>query len=189
MRLFIVGCLLLLSSGAAAQSRWILSVGPEWTPYYGANQFIGGRVRGEYDLLVPTKPLRLRLELGGYWEPSQTYTFNFIDGSSVGGWKQSMDLTFGLSAAITPIPRARVAPYVTFGVLARQSWMDVSRFYFPAGGGTPTVSGTSGTSGGIVFPVGLGLRTHIAGHTFQVEMRQFRGQHANALMVGTSLPF
>src|SRR5882672_1359032 len=50
VRLFIVGCLLLLSSGAAAQSRWILSVGPEWTPYYGANQFIGGRVRGEYDL-------------------------------------------------------------------------------------------------------------------------------------------
>src|SRR5258705_7611807 len=76
VRLFIVGCLLLLSSGAAAQSRWILSAGPEWTPYYGANQFIGGRVRGEYDLLGPTKPLRLRLELGGYWEPSQTYSFN-----------------------------------------------------------------------------------------------------------------
>src|SRR6266581_6021246 len=85
VRLFIVGCLLLLSSGAAAQSRWTLSAGPEWAPYYGANQFIGGRVRGEYDLLVPTKPLRLRLELGGYWEPSQTYSFNFIDGSGVSG--------------------------------------------------------------------------------------------------------
>jgi len=28
-------------------------------------------MRGEFDLLKPDKPFRLRVELGGYWEPTQ----------------------------------------------------------------------------------------------------------------------
>ena len=181
MRLFIAGLALLFTTSASAQSRWTLSAGPEWTP-----GFMGGRVRGEYDLITPTKPLRLRLELGAYWEPSQTYAYNyvFLDGG-VAGWKQSVDLTFGFSAAFTPIPRARIAPYVTFGVLARQSWKNGSQFFYR--GGTTTLSTISGTAGDIVVPLGVGLRARIAGHMFQVEMRKF--EHAHALMIGTNLPF
>ncbi len=189
LRLFIVGVALLVSTTAAAQTRWTLSAGPEWTPYFSTSDFIGGRVRGEYDLITPTKPLRLRLELGGYWEPSQTYVVDRIDGSTVAGWKQSMDLTFGISASFTPVPGARVAPYLTIGALARQAWKNVSTFYFPAGNGTPTVGRASGTAGDMVFPLGVGLRARIAGHMFQVEMRQFRQQHSTALTVGSNLPF
>lgn len=189
MRLFIAGLALLFTTSASAQSRWTLSAGPEWTL-----GFVGGRVRGEYDLIKPTQPLRLRLELGGYWEPSQTYAYNYtlLDGG-VAGWKQSVDLTFGLSAALTPIPRARIAPYVTFGVLARQSWKNGSQFLYS--GGTTTVSKISGTAGDMLFPVGVGLRARIASHMFQVEMRglattpQLSNHQTHALMIGTNLPF
>ena len=185
MRLVIAGVALLLvtTTAAAAQSRWTLSAGPEWTSNLGG--FVGGRVRGEYDLLRPTKPLRLRLDLGAYWEPSQSFSGTYLDGSTVAGWKQSMDITFGLSTALSPFPRARFAPYLTVGALARQSWRHSSSFYFPAG----TVSSTSGTSGDIVFPLGLGLRARIARHLFQVEVRRFQGLHTNSLTVGTNLPF
>ena len=188
MRLLFIGVAFLFTTSAAAQSRWTLSAGPEWSPY-GGNRFIGGRVRGEYDLIRPTKPFRLRMEFGGYWEPSQTYSASYLDGSSVGGWKQSMDLTFGLSGAITPFPRGRVSPYVTVGVLARQSWKNGSIFFLPAGSGTSSVHALSGTAGEIVFPVGLGFRARIAGRMFQAEMRRFQGEHTTALMIGTGLPF
>jgi len=188
MRLFIIGAALLFTTTAAsAQSRWTLSAGPEWTPNFGG--FIGGRVRGEYDLIRPTKPFRLRMELGGYWEPSQNFDGRYVDGSTVAGYKQSMDLMFGLSAAVTPVPRARVAPYLTFGVLARQSWKHGSTWFWPAGGGTGRVYSTAGTMGDIVFPVGLGVRASIASRMFQVEIRRFQGQQTSALMIGTSLPF
>jgi len=71
------------------------------------------------------------------------------------------------------------------GALARQSWRHSSSFYFPSGTGTST----SGTSGDIVFPFGLGLRARIARRMFQVEIRRFQGLHTTTLMVGTNLPF
>ncbi|HUC41592.1 MAG TPA: hypothetical protein VMR92_12195, partial [Gemmatimonadales bacterium] len=66
MRLFVIGAALVLASPVAAQSRWTLSAGPDWWTS------VGGRVRGEYDLIKPDRPVRLRFELGGYWEPTQS---------------------------------------------------------------------------------------------------------------------
>lgn len=190
MRVFILGAVLLFATmPAAAQTRWTMSVGPEWTPY-GGSQFIGGRVRADYDLFTPTKPLRMRLELGGFWEPTHDYYGSYyLLGGAVSGSKQTMDITFGLSAAVSPFPRARFAPYVAVGVSARQLWGHVTNYVWPAGGGSPTITYASGTSGELVFPVGLGLRARIAGRMFQVEIRRFQGQRTRGLMMGTSLPF
>ena len=117
MRSFIVGALLVLvATPATTQSRWTFSAGPEWI-----DRVVGGRVRAEYDLTPSLKPFRVRLEFGGYWEPTQNFYATYLDGSSVGGTKQSMDLSVGLSGVVAPLPRARVAPYLSFGVLARQA--------------------------------------------------------------------
>ena len=188
MRLFVVGIALLFASSAAAQSRWTLSAGPEWQPYFGG-PFIGGRVRGEFDLLQANKPFRLRMELGGYWEPTQNRDgYSVVDGSSYTRTSQRVDLSFGFSAVISPLPRARFAPYFTAGVLARQTWIRGANFKFPASG-PPTYSAFSGTLGDLVYPAGLGVRARITGKLLQFEYRRFLGESRNGLMVGTSLPF
>jgi len=184
MRLLIVCVALLSATSAAAQSRWTLSAGPEWTSNLGG--FIGGRVRGEYDLMRPTKPLRLRLELGGYWEPTQNYSGTYVlAGGSFAGSRQSVDLTFGVSASLTPLPRARVAPYVTFGVLGQQLWAHGD--YFITTADTNTNGTFSGSLGRIIVPFGLGIRGRLGSRMLQVEIR--RSEHRTALMIGTSLPF
>src|SRR5437762_14309682 len=109
MRLFVIGAALVLASPVAAQSRWTFSAGPEWTPTFGGH-FYGGRLRAEYDLLTPTKPLRLRLEAATFWSPTQNYFATYLDGSSVYGFNQAVDLTLGLSAALSRLPRARFSP-------------------------------------------------------------------------------
>jgi len=188
VRLFFVGCLLLLSSGAAAQSRWILSAGPEWQPYVGG-QFVGGRIRGEFDLLKQDKPFRLRMELGTYWEPTQDdFGTSLVDGSTFSRTRQTMDVSFGFSAAVSPLPRARFAPYITLGVLARQTWIHGFDARFPPGG-QPTYSRFSGTLGELAYPVGLGIRARIGSRVLQFELRRFLAEHRNGLMVGTRLPF
>jgi hypothetical protein len=190
MRLFTVGVALLLavSTTAVAQSRWTFSAGPEWQPYLGG-AFIGGRVRGEYDLLKPNKPFRLRMELGGYWEPTHDrFGYSSFDGSSYSETRQSVDLSLGFSAVVSPLPRARFAPYFAVGVLARQTWTRGSYVRFPANG-QPTSGAFSGTLGDLVYPVGLGIRARIMDRVLQFEYRRFLGGHRNGLMVGTSLPF
>src|SRR5437899_6331104 len=117
-----VACLLARNSAAQTPTRWTLSAGPEWSSTLKTGHFYGGRMRAEYDLIAPTNPFRLRLEAGTFWSPTQSYFGSLIDGSTYYGAKQSVDLTFGLSAALTPLPRARLAPYVLMGVLARQRW-------------------------------------------------------------------
>jgi len=188
VRFFIAGVALLFASSAAAQSRWTFSAGPEWQPYVGG-QFIGGRARGEFELLKPNRPFRLRMEIGGYWEPTQDrFGFSAIDGSSYSQTRQTVDVSFGFSAAVSPLPRASFSPYFTAGVLARQSWIRGAYFRFPASG-QPTYSPFSGTLGELAYPVGLGLRARIMGRVLQFEYRRFLGEHRNGLMVGTSLPF
>ena len=189
MRLFIVGAaLLLFTNASAAQSRWTLSAGPEWRPYLDG-QFLGGRMRGEFDLLKADKPFRLRVELGGYWEPTQDrFGTSVIDGSTYSQTRQTVDLSLGFSAAVTPLPRARFAPYLTLGILARQSWIRGAYARFPSGG-QPTYSRFSGTLGDFTYPVGLGVRARIARRALQFELRRFLGGNRNALMAGTSFPF
>src|SRR5256885_14747192 len=174
MRLFIVGAVLLLSTTTAqATSRWTLSAGPEWQPYV-SGQLIGGRIRGEFDLLKQDKPFRLRMELGTYWEPTQDdFVTSPVDGSTFSRTRQTMDVSFGFSAAVSPLPRARFAPYITLGVLARQIWIRGFDARFPAAGGQPTYSRFSGTLGELAYPVGFGIRARIGSRVLQFELRRF----------------
>lgn len=190
MRSVIAGvALLLAATAAAAQSRWTLSAGPEWIPFARSSDFIGGRVRGEYDLITPTKPLRLRLELGGYWEPTHDRSgVSVIDGSMYNDTRQSVDLSFGVTAAVTPLPHARFAPYLTLGILARQTWIRGQLTRWPPGG-QPTFAPFSGTRGDFAYPAGVGIRSRIAGRMLQFELRRFLGEPRNAFMLGTSLSF
>jgi hypothetical protein len=178
-------------STAAAQdtlptpSRWTLSAGPEWAP---STNMWGLRLRAEYDLIKPGSPLSLRFEGAGRWGPTQNYSFRYslLDNGSGGGWDQNTDLMVGFNASLTPLPHARIAPYVTFGVYGQQSWRHGSRFVFQSST-PPSVYSYSGSNGAIIGTVGLGLRARLGGHTFQLEIRHLQGQHSFSL--GTRLPF
>jgi hypothetical protein len=189
VRLFIVGAALhfLTTTVAAGQSRWTISAGPEWTPTFGSGHFYGGRLRAEYDLIKPTSPFRLRFETGTFWSPTQSFFGSYIDGSSVYGFKQSMDLTVGLSAAISPLPRARFSPYVMMGVQARQTWSHgANSFTNPDGSLAWNEPERSRTYGDVLWQAGIGMRARIGGRMFQLEMRHFSRQ---SLTLGTNLPF
>lgn len=181
MRFFIVGAALLLTSTAAAQSRWTLSAGPEW------QSNIGARLRGEYDLVKPDQPLRLRLELGGYWEPSQLQLRSYAipENGSVALSSQSVDFMFGLTVSLTPLPRARIAPYVTVGALGRQVWAHGKVFIATPDSATHT--NYAETEGQLLVPRALGVRARLGARLFQVEIRRL--EHRTAVMVGTNLPF
>jgi len=190
MRWFLVlSCAFLLSSESAAQapSRWTLSAGPEWTPSPSNSRFYGGRLRAEYDLLTPTSPFRLRLDAGTFWSPTQSYYASYLDGSSTFGFDQTVDLTFGLSAAVAPLPRARFSPYVMLGLYARQSWSHrATSFSNPDGSLAWNVPENSRTYGDLLAQTGIGFRARIGDRMFQLEMRRFRRR---SLTLGTNLPF
>lgn len=184
MRLFIVGAALLLTSTAAAQSRWTLSTGPEWTPH--GTPMWGARFRAEYDLTRPNSVFGVRLETGARWSPTQTYFFPAGPVFSA-SWstQQRLDLMLGLNASLSPIPRARVSPYVSMGVFGRQQWTHGS--YYIAGETSPTTSSLSTTRGDIVTTLGVGLRLRLGGHAFQLELRGV--QTELGLTLGTRIPF
>jgi hypothetical protein len=186
VRLFIVSAALLFTTSiAAAQSRWTLSAGPEW--HRGPAGLWGVRLRAEYDLIKPGSPLSLRLEGAGCWGPTQYYSFSYaLANGSVSGWDQNTDLMVGVNASLTPLPRARFAPYLTFGVFAQQRWRHGSRFVYQSSGPSSVYS-YAGSEGATLGALGLGLRARVGGRTFQVEIRQMQGQHS--LSFGTRLPF
>ena len=187
MRLLIAGAALLFATTAGAQTRWTFSVGPEWTTTMSNGHFYGGRVRAEFDIIKPTSPFRLRLEAGGFWSPTQSFFGSYLDGSSVYGSKQSVDLTFGMSAAIAPVPRARFAPYVLMGIYARQSWSHgANAFRNPDGSLAWNDPERSRTFGDVLLQPGIGIRARIGGRMFQLEMRHFAHR---SLTLGTNLPF
>lgn len=193
MRLIIAGvAFVVCTTTAVAQqpSRWTVSAGPEWTPLNNGH-FLGGRLRAEYDLITPTSPFRLRLEAGTYWSPTQGYAANYIDGSRVVGTRQTADLTFGISAAFTPQPRARISPYLTMAALVRQDWSSSSAVLRnPDGSLASTYSQQSRTRGDIFLAPGIGIRARIAGHMFQLEMRSLRAVGSRrSVTFGTTLPF
>jgi len=187
VRLFIVSATLLCATAAtaAAQSRWTFSAGPEWVSTFSGNRY-SARVRSEYDLMRADRPLRLRMEIGGRWEPTRTYGGTLPDGTRLGGSFQSVDLTLGFTAALTPVPHARFAPFVAIGALGRQTWTRGETAQ-RAPDGTVTTSSGSRTLGDIVVPLGLGLRARLWRHTFQLEMRRMEGR--NAALIGANLPF
>jgi hypothetical protein len=167
-------------------SRWTFSAGPEWTPTF-SNRFYGARVRAEYDLIKPTGPLRLRFEAGGFWSPTQSFSGRyFIDSGTFGGMRQTFDFTVGLSASITPLPRARFSPYLTMAAVARQTWNRQSSWRQNADGSFQFFPLTTGSFGDVVLQPGIGIRARIAGRLFQLELRHYRNR---SLTLGTQLPF
>jgi hypothetical protein len=187
MRLFVVGAVLVLATPLAAQSRWTVSGGPEWTSNYSSDDLhFGGRVRAEYDLTRSDKALRLRLELGGFWQPSYNYFGTLIDGTAVWGGAQTADLTFGITAALAPFPKARFSPYATIGILAQQYWSH-GWFEWESPQGQGSYQRFSQSEGTMIGPLGIGMRARLGNRMFQVEFRQLA--HRHALLFGTSLPF
>lgn len=193
MRLCIVGAALLsIATTGAAQSRWTISAGPEWSPLSGG-QFYGARVRAEYDLIKPTGPLRLRVETGGFWSPTQNYYGSYViqELGTFGGTRQVFDVQFGLSAALTPLPRARFSPYVVLAAVARQSWTRGSGWLQTPGAAPQYFPQATNSVGDVMLQPGIGMRARIASRMFQLEWRHFaynRGQ-PNSLTLGTQLPF
>jgi len=188
MRLFIVGAVLLLSisTTADAQSRWTFSAGPEWTPF-SPGTFYAARVRAEYDLIKPTGPLRLRFETGGFWSPTQDFYGQYvIDGGTFRGTRQRFDLTLGLSAALTPLPRARFSPYIVMAAMARQSWTRQFSWRQSPGSSPQYFPLTTYSVGDVVVQPGIGMRARIAGRVFQLEWRHYAYR---SLTLGTQLPF
>jgi len=184
MRLFLVGAALLVASNAAAQSRWTISTGPEW--YRSSlRRTWGMRFRAEYDLTKPTSIFGLRFETGARWSPSQSYFVSYAN-STQSGTEQRFDLMAGLSASLSPMPRARVSPYVTLGVFGRQVW-DHGTYYFQSGTFSQSSPIRTQSHGDIIGSLGVGVRARVGGHAFQLELRRLHDH--NGLTFGTRLPF
>ena len=185
MRLFLVGAaLFLITATATAQSRWTVSAGPEWTRF---GPFYGGRVRAEYDLTKPTSPLRLRLEGGGFWSPTQSFSGSYtIVPGTFSSTRQTVDLSFGLSVALTPLPKARFSPYVVMAAVARQSWRRWT-LWQQFDGSEPRLSYGSGSAGDLLLQPGLGIRARLGSRTLQLEVRRY--EHSYSATIGMQLPF
>ena len=167
-------------------SRWTLSAGPEWTYVSPVDRLWSMRLRAEYDLTRPYSVFGLRFEGAVRWSPTQSYFYS-SNSFSFGGTEQRTDLMLGLTGSLSPIPRARFAPYVTMGIFGRQEWR--SGVTSRSDPGTPDFYGVAfpPSRGNIVGVVGLGLRARLGGRSFQLEYRRIYG--STGLTFGTRLPF
>jgi hypothetical protein len=170
--------------------RLILSVGPGWTAC--RCQFIGGQLRAEYSLTPLERVVGLRVHLGAFWTPTQSYSVPSIlygEGSTFEGVGQATLLDLGVTGSITPWPRGRVSPYVVAGVAALQNWKYGSGYYRRADG-TPAFAmpPRSGTRGDVGVVVGAGLRVRVGGRLLQLEARELGGS-LSAFSLGTALHF
>jgi len=170
--------------------RLILSAGLGWTPCHC--QFTGGQLRAEYSLTPLERVVGLRVHLGAFWTPTQSYSVPSIlygEGSTFEGVGQATLLDLGVTGSITPWPRGRVSPYVVAGVAALQNWNYGSGYYRRADG-TPAFSmpPSSRTRGDLGLVVGAGLRVRVGGRLLQFELRQLTGR-LSTLGLGTVLHF
>jgi len=139
------------------------------------------RLRAEYDLTKPNRVFGMRLETGALWSPNQG--FLYFDGASTGAVaQQKLDLMLGVNVSASPIPHARVAPYITAGVFGRQVWTNGSSYR-----SNGTYATSTYTRGDIIGTLGVGLRLRFGGHALQVELRRLHT--GNGLTIGTRLPF
>lgn len=186
MRIVIVGAALLVATSAAAQSRWTFSAGPEWTSVTPKDHVWGMRARAEYDLTKPNSVLGLRLEGAALWSPTQSY---FYEGSyyTSGGTQQGTDLMLGVNGSLSPIPHARVAPYVTMGIYGRQQRIYGSGFFNSSLTGASSSPPSARYRGDILGTLGLGVRMRLMGRAFQLEYRRI--YDSNGLTFGARLPF
>jgi hypothetical protein len=184
MRFLIISvAVLTTATTAAAQSRWTLSTGPEWSRGIPALRTWGARFRAEYDLTPPSSVFGLRLEGGARWNPTQSYLFS--DGiGTLSGTDQQFDLMLGFNASLAPIP-GPLSPYASFGTLARQQWTQGSRTLSVDEPMTRSMRWYPHLD--IVGSLGVGLRGRLFSRSFQVEYRRLYDH--NGLTFGTRLPF
>ena len=152
----------------------------------------GGQLRAEYSLTPFERVVGLRVHLGTFWTPTQSYSRPSIlygEGSSFEGVGQTALLDLGVTGSITPWPRGRVSPYVVAGVAALQTRRKGSAYYRRGDGSVAEfVPPGSGTHGDIRAIVGAGLRVRVGGRLLQLEARELRGS-LSAFSLGTALHF
>ena len=152
----------------------------------------GGQLRAEYSLTPFERVVGLRVHLGTFWTPTQSYSRPSIlygEGSSFEGVGQTALLDLGVTGSITPWPRGRVSPYAVAGVAVLQTWRQGSGYYRHGDGSVAEfVPPGSGTHGDIRAIVGAGLRVRVGGRLLQLEARELRGS-LSVVSLGTALHF
>jgi len=167
-------------------SRWTLSAGPEWTYVSPADRLWSMRARAEYDLTRPNSVFGLRLEGAFRWSPTQSYYYS--SGSfTFGGTEQRTDVMLGVTGSLSPMPRARFAPYVTLGIFGRQEWRSGLTFRDDRFTPSSYAAAFPPSQGNIIGVLGLGLRGRLGGRSFQIEYRRI--YNSSGLTFGTRLPF
>ena len=190
--------LILPSLGSAQESqpvkrddRWFVSGGFGWSG--GHKQFKGLHLGAEYHLTPVERVFGLRMHLGAFWTPTQYFhipTLKYGPGSTFEGYSQVMHFDLGVTASLTPWPRARVSPYVFGGVAALQQWAHgTGSYYRRADGSVAEIRGPGATTSGEVGPViGAGVRFRAGGRLLRFEIRKLPGIRST-YGVGTSLHF
>lgn len=163
----------------------VLALGPAWNP-----QLTGLQFRGQYHL-IPDRWLGLRLEVGGRWTPTQSFSAPSIlygDGSRYEGTAQSAAVDLALAATLTPWPRGSVSPYLVTGIAAVQSWGSGRGYYkAPDGSLAQVAPPASSTRGEVTGIWGYGLRVRLGGHPVELEFRRAAGWRS--ITLGTGLRF
>lgn len=162
-----------------------LAVGPAWR-----DQLTGLQLRAEYSLMRD-RWLGLRVDLGGRWTPTQSYSASTVlygDGGHYDGTAQAADVYLGLATILSPWSRAPVSPYLVAGVAAVQSWNSGRGAYRYADGSLAlAVPSSSWTRGDLVVVTGVGLRLRLGGRPILLEVQRY-GQ-TRAFTLGTALRF
>lgn len=170
--------------------RLFLSAGPGTT--FGPAGLTGLHFRADYHLIPLERVAGLRVHLGAFWTPTQSYSVPSIlygDGSTFEGTAQAAHLDFGVTGSVTPWPRGRVSPYIIAGVAALQRWSYGSGYHLRPDGTLGTYDPPrGGTRGGVALVVGAGLRVRAGGRLLQFEVRQLPGIQST-FGVGTALHF
>ena len=131
----------------------------------------GGGLRAEYSVTPPEHVVGLRVHLGTFWTPPQSYSRPSIQ--------------YGEARR----PRGRVSPYAVAGVAGFQTWRQGSGYYRRGDGSVAEfVPPGSGTHGDIRAIVGAGLRVRVGGRLLQLEARELRGS-LSVVTLGTALHF
>ncbi len=170
--------------------RLFLSAGPGRT--FQGGQLAGLHLRGEYSLTPRERVVGVRVHLGAFWTPTQSYSTPSIfygEGSTFEGVGQRAQLDLGVTGSVTPWLRARLSPYVVAGGAVLQQWSYGSGYYRRVDG-TRAASRPpgGGTRGGFTPVVAVGLRVRIGQHLWQLEARQLPGVQST-LSLGTALHF
>jgi hypothetical protein len=154
------------------------------------NTVEGLTARVEYAPGGIQRPLSFRLEAGFRWMPTWRISRATVlyDADRFEGEGQSADIAVGLTAAVSPFPRGRFAPYVIGGVLAVQDWQRSQGFFMSSIAGVTQVEPPrSSTRGGVHLVGGLGLRARLFGESVRFEARHYH--RTNAFTVGWGLHF